>query len=37
MNLAAKVMLESRRYVPVQYEGRPINVDYSFHVRVAPP
>jgi hypothetical protein len=37
MNQAAIDMLESRRYVPVQYGGRPVNVDYVFHVRVTPP
>jgi hypothetical protein len=37
MNWAVKVMLESRRYVPVQYEGRPINVEYVFKIQVAPP
>jgi hypothetical protein len=37
MNWAVKAMLESRRYVPVQYKGRPINVDYVFKILVAPP
>jgi protein TonB len=34
MDQAALTMLESRRYVPVQYQGRPITVSYVFPVRI---
>jgi hypothetical protein len=37
MSEAVISMLQSRRYLPVQYQDRPINVRYVFHIRVPPP
>jgi protein TonB len=37
MEVAAIVTLESRRYLPVQYQGRPITAQYNFQLRLEPP
>jgi len=37
MNEAVLSALETRRYTPVQYEGRPISVIYNFHIKLDMP
>jgi TonB family protein len=37
MDQAALKVLESRRYHPVRYQGRPITVSYTFNLRLPPP
>jgi Gram-negative bacterial TonB protein C-terminal len=37
MDQAAILTLESRRYLPVLYQGRPITMQYNFHLRLEPP
>ncbi len=37
MDQAVISMLESRRYLPVRYEGRPVNISYNFHIRIPQP
>lgn len=37
LDQAAIAMLESRRYSPVRYEGRPITVSYNFPIRIKLP
>jgi periplasmic protein TonB len=37
MNEAALTALESRRYRPVHYQGKPVSVSYTFHVKLDMP
>jgi TonB-like protein len=37
MEQAALTALESRRYRPVRYGGRPVSVSFLFHIRLEPP
>jgi protein TonB len=37
MNEAVLSALETRRYTPVEYQGRPISVIYNFHVKLSLP
>ena len=34
MNEAVVSALETRRYSPVTYQGRPISVIYNFHIKL---